>query len=98
VLLRELHACVAVWFGLVLVFFLVSALPWTKFWGDELLAGIEAMTGQTSPAGFSPGGASVSRLTQAAEPIERAVAAARSAACMGRWMCGSHHGSTRQYA
>ncbi|MBS0419608.1 MAG: PepSY domain-containing protein [Proteobacteria bacterium] len=77
VLLRDLHSCVAVWFSAVFLFFLISALPWTAFWGNTLLQAIETNTGQSSPAGFSPGGASVAQFSNASLPIEQAVAAAR---------------------
>lgn len=77
VLLRDLHSCVAVWFSLVFLFFLVSALPWTAFWGNTVLRFIESNTGQSSPAGFSPGGASIARFSSASLPIEQAVTAAR---------------------
>jgi uncharacterized iron-regulated membrane protein len=83
VLLRDLHACVAAWFAIVFLFFLISALPWTAFWGGKLLTAIESNTGQSSPAGFSPGGASVSQLTSALQPLEQAVSAARAAGVHG---------------
>jgi len=83
VLLRDLHACVAVWFAIVFAFFLISALPWTAFWGNTLLATVESSIGQSSPAGFSPGGASVAQFTQALQPVERAVASARAAGVRG---------------
>jgi uncharacterized iron-regulated membrane protein len=83
VLLRDLHACVAVWFAIVFLFFLISALPWTAFWGGKLLTAIESRTGQSSPAGFSPGGASVSQLTAALQPLEQAVSAARATGVHG---------------
>jgi uncharacterized iron-regulated membrane protein len=83
VLLRDLHACVAAWFSLVFLFFLISALPWTAFWGNTLLAGIEERTGQASPAGFSPGGATVSQLRSAAQPIEQVVSTARATGVHG---------------
>jgi uncharacterized iron-regulated membrane protein len=83
VLLRDLHSCVAVWFSIVFIFFLISALPWTAFWGGKLLAAIESSTGQSSPAGFSPGGASVEQFAQALQPVERAVSAARSTGVHG---------------
>jgi uncharacterized iron-regulated membrane protein len=83
VLLRDLHACVAVWFAIVFLFFLISALPWTAFWGGKLLAAIESNTGQSSPVGFSPGGASVSKLTEALQPLEQAVSAARAGGVRG---------------
>jgi len=83
VLLRDLHSCVAAWFSVVFLFFLVSALPWTAFWGGKVLSTIEASTGQKSPAGFSPGGASVAQFANASLPIEQAVAAARRAGIRG---------------
>jgi uncharacterized iron-regulated membrane protein len=83
VLLRDLHSCVAVWFAIAFVFFLISALPWTAFWGGTLLRTLESSTGQSSPAGFSPGGASVSRMAEALQPVEQAVLAARAAGARG---------------
>jgi len=77
VLLRDLHSCVAVWFSVVFLFFLISALPWTAFWGNTVLRTIESNTGQSSPTGFSPGGASIGQFSNASLPIEQAVAAAR---------------------
>jgi uncharacterized iron-regulated membrane protein len=70
ILLRDLHACVAVLFSTVFLFFLISALPWTAFWGLELLPRLESALGQVSPAGFSPGGASVTQLNRAALDLE----------------------------
>jgi uncharacterized iron-regulated membrane protein len=32
--LRDLHAITGVWLSLFALFFLISALPWTKFWGE----------------------------------------------------------------
>lgn len=83
VLLRDLHSCVAVWFSVVFLFFLISALPWTAFWGGKLLNTIESNIGQKSPAGFSPGGASVEQVADASVPIEQAGAAARRASVRG---------------
>jgi uncharacterized iron-regulated membrane protein len=83
VLLRDLHSCVAAWFSVVFLFFLVSALPWTAFWGGKVLSTIESNIGQKSPAGFSPGGASVAQFAKASLPIEQAVAAARQAGVHG---------------
>ncbi len=83
VLLRDLHSCVAVWFAVVFVFFLISALPWTAFWGGKVLAAVQSSIGQSSPTGFSPGGASVQQFEQALQPVERAVSAARAAGVHG---------------
>jgi uncharacterized iron-regulated membrane protein len=53
---RDLHACVAVWSSLVIVLFLLTALPWTSFWGSTLLKPLQRSLGQQSPsaAGFAP--------------------------------------------
>lgn len=53
---RDLHACVAVWFSLLIVLFLFTALPWTSFWGTKVLQPLERITGQGAPsaAGFAP--------------------------------------------
>jgi uncharacterized iron-regulated membrane protein len=82
-LLRDLHSCVAVWFCVVFLFFLISALPWTAFWGNTLLQAVESNTGQSSPAGFSPGGAPFAQFSSASLPIEQAVKAARRAGVHG---------------
>jgi uncharacterized iron-regulated membrane protein len=83
VLVRDLHSCVAVWFSIVFLFFLVSAMPWTALWGEKILSSIEAATGQSSPAGFSPGGASVAQFSQALRPIDEAVSTARARGVSG---------------
>ena len=83
VLLRDLHSCVAAWFSVVFLFFLISALPWTAFWGGKFLSTIESNIGQKSPAGFSPGGASVAQFANASLPIEQAVTDARQAGVHG---------------
>lgn len=56
VLWRDLHACVAVWFSLLIVGFLLTALPWTSFWGGSVLRPIQHALHQQSPeaSGFAP--------------------------------------------
>lgn len=53
---RDLHACVAVWFSLLIVLFLFTALPWTSFWGGRVLAPVQQALDQQGPraAGFAP--------------------------------------------
>lgn len=53
---RDLHACVAVWFSLLIVLFLFTALPWTSFWGGQVLGRVQAALEQQAPpaAGFAP--------------------------------------------
>ncbi len=47
---RDLHACVAVWFSLLIVLFLFTALPWTSFWGTRVLQPLQRMLEQGAPA------------------------------------------------
>ncbi|MGD9599010.1 MAG: PepSY-associated TM helix domain-containing protein [Steroidobacteraceae bacterium] len=49
---RDLHATVGVYFSVILLLFLFSALPWTTFWGNQVLGPIEKVTHQESPLGF----------------------------------------------
>ncbi|HWK51285.1 MAG TPA: PepSY domain-containing protein, partial [Steroidobacter sp.] len=49
---RDLHATLGVYFALILLAFLFSALPWTTFWGQQVLGPIERATNQSSPRGF----------------------------------------------
>ena len=53
---RDLHACVAVWFSLLIVLFLCTAMPWTSFWGGNVLQPLQRLLGQEAPrsAGFAP--------------------------------------------
>ncbi|KPN20487.1 hypothetical protein AO715_11570 [Xanthomonas sp. Mitacek01] len=53
---RDLHACVAVWFSLLIVGFLCTAMPWTSFWGGNVLQPLQHALDQQAPraAGFAP--------------------------------------------
>lgn len=53
---RDLHACVAVCFSSLIVLFLLTALPWTSFWGGWVLQPVQGLLGQQTPAaaGFAP--------------------------------------------
>jgi uncharacterized iron-regulated membrane protein len=82
ILLRDLHACVAVLFSAVFLFFLISALPWTAFWGEQVLPRVQMALGQESPAG-SPGGASVTQIAAASTSLDEAVATARARGVKG---------------
>ncbi|MBN9569172.1 MAG: PepSY domain-containing protein [Alphaproteobacteria bacterium] len=83
VVVKDLHASVAVLFSLALLFFLISALPWTSFWGGQILSRIQAATGQTSPAGFSNGGASAAEMLAHGQALDEAVAQARARGVKG---------------
>jgi uncharacterized iron-regulated membrane protein len=75
---RDLHAIVAVLFSAVFLFFLISALPWTAFWGGEVLSRVQTALDQKGTAGFSPGGASARQMEAAGTPIDDLVAEARA--------------------
>lgn len=83
ILMRDLHATVAVLFSLVFLFFLVSALPWTAFWGGQILSRVQSELGQKSPAGFSPGGASIGQITAALPSLDELAAQARARGVAG---------------
>ncbi len=85
---RDLHATAGVWFALIVLTFLLTALPWTAFWGDGLLGTVQARTGQYSPAAvFFSGGHHVHESGTAPierAPLDRFVSAARDAGAIGR--------------
>ncbi|MET0658017.1 MAG: PepSY domain-containing protein [Steroidobacteraceae bacterium] len=54
---RDLHATVGMYFAVIVLAFLFSALPWTTFWGEKVLGPIERATNQSSPVGFFFAGA-----------------------------------------
>jgi len=78
VMLKELHSCVAVWFSLVFLFFLVSALPWTHFWGQVLLPKVQTALNQDSPAGFAVGMTSPDRMKAALPALDAIVFEAKA--------------------
>jgi uncharacterized iron-regulated membrane protein len=77
ILMRDFHATVAVLFSAIFLFFLISALPWTAFWGGEVLSRVQTALGQKSTAGFSPGGASTKQMSSVLKPLDELVAEAR---------------------
>jgi uncharacterized iron-regulated membrane protein len=83
ILLRDLHSSVAVVFSGIFLFFLVSALPWTSFWGGQILPRVESLTGQISPAGFSAGGAPASQFAYSLPSLDQAVRDTRSRGVRG---------------
>jgi uncharacterized iron-regulated membrane protein len=95
---RDLHATVGVYFALIFLAFLVSALPWTTLWGGEILAAIQAATNQQSPTAFffaggadhhhatTPGGSGHDHAhhgTTHAQTLDELVAKARAAGARG---------------
>jgi len=82
-LVRDLHAIVAVTFSGVFLFFLISALPWTAFWGGQVLSRIQHALNQESPAGFSIGGGTAVQMTAAGSSIDAVAQAARDRGVTG---------------
>ncbi len=80
---RDLHACVAAWFSLLILGFLLTAMPWTAFWGGQILAPLQHSLDQENPAGFSPGGASLGSAVLAGRALDRIVADARHDGVVG---------------
>jgi uncharacterized iron-regulated membrane protein len=84
---RDLHATVGIWFALVLLAFLVSALPWTTLWGGKVLGAVQRVAHQESPTGFFFAGGSdqhhaVAPATVAPDHSNALVIAARDHAAM----------------
>ena len=82
-LLRDLHAIVAVTFVGVFLFFLISALPWTSFWGGQVLSRVQDLLDQRSPAGFSIGGASAVQMAEFGSSIDAVARTARERGVAG---------------
>lgn len=83
---RDLHAVVGVYIALVALAFLFTALPWTTFWGGEVLGRVQRATGQESPNGFyfAPGrGATQVPDGVRALGLDELVAVARAAGARG---------------
>ena len=85
---RDLHACVAVWFSLVIVAFLFTALPWTSFWGDAVLKPVQRALSQQAPApaGFAPVFASAPPGLQGAPSLQAMLVDARARSLSGDLM------------
>jgi uncharacterized iron-regulated membrane protein len=66
---RDLHSVVGVYFAVIVLLFLFTALPWTSFWGEKLLRPIQQATGQVAPtAAFFGGGHHGSHAAHAPPP------------------------------
>lgn len=78
VFVRDLHAGVAVLFCLVILAFLLTALPWTKFWGERVLRPVQNALHQPSP--FASAGRARSTPLAGVAPagLDEAVALARA--------------------
>ncbi len=46
---RDLHAVTGFYFAAVLLLYLITGLPWTAFWGGQILTTIQDATGQSFP-------------------------------------------------
>jgi len=88
---RDLHATVGMYFALIVLAFLFSALPWTAFWGGNVLQPIQRATNQGSPLGFffagghhgNHAGHASASLPEGALSLDEVVAKARAAGARG---------------
>jgi uncharacterized iron-regulated membrane protein len=58
-------------------------MPWTEFWGGQILRPVQQQLGQQNPAGFSPGGASLGSMVLAGRALDRVVTEARQSDVVG---------------
>lgn len=81
---RDLHGSVAVLFSIIILAFLFTALPWTHFWGGQVLRPVQQALGQPSPFADTLRAKSTP-LPANAQPmsLDAAVDAARSAGMVG---------------
>lgn len=82
-LIVDLHSSVAVLFSVIVLVFLVTALPWTKFWGDQLLKPVQDSIGQASPFGATSRAKSAVLDGVTPMNIDEAVRLARAAGARG---------------
>lgn len=82
-LMLDLHASVAVLFSVIVMVFLFTALPWTHFWGNQVLKPVQNALGQASP--FARSGSARSTPLAQVEPmsLDEAVRIARAAGLVG---------------
>ncbi|MGQ0503329.1 MAG: PepSY-associated TM helix domain-containing protein [Panacagrimonas sp.] len=83
VLVRDLHGSVAVVFSAIILVFLVSALPWTKFWGGQVLQPVQNAIGQASPFAATLQARSTPLPGVTPMGLDEAVRAARAAGLAG---------------
>ncbi|MCC2658354.1 MAG: hypothetical protein K0Q76_3462 [Panacagrimonas sp.] len=83
VFMRDLHAGVAVLFSLVILAFLVTALPWTKFWGEQVLRPVQNALDQPSPFSRAARARSVPLPGVTPAGLDEAVALARAQGVTG---------------
>lgn len=82
-LIIDLHASVAALFSIIVLVFLLTALPWTAFWGEQVLKPIQNAAGQPSPFGAASHARSSVREGVTPMSLDEAVQAARAAGLRG---------------
>lgn len=78
---RDLHSVAGVWCSGVFIVFLLTALPWTAFWGDQILRPLQKLSGQTAPAALGFGQLAMTSVPSADGTqisLDQAVAIARA--------------------
>lgn len=83
VLVRDLHASVAMVISLVVLVFLFTALPWTSFWGERVLRPIQGALDQPSPFALAARARSLPLPGVAPAGLDEAVALARAQGVTG---------------
>jgi len=84
VLWRDLHACVAVWISLLTLAFLLTALPWTEFWGKQVLRPMQVALNQSGPGFGARGLASTPQEAALPLTLDQAVALGRAQGLSGQ--------------
>lgn len=83
---RDLHSVVGVWFSGIFIAFLLTALPWTAFWGDQILRPLQRASGQTAPAALGFGAMPLKSIDDGSGrqiSLDQAVALARAEGLSG---------------
>ncbi len=83
---RDLHSVVGVYFAGIFIAFLLTALPWTAFWGEQILRPVQRATGQTAPAALGFGQMALKSIDDGSGrqiSLDQAVAIARAEGLAG---------------
>ena len=80
---RDVHSVIGMYFSIIVLVFLITALPWTDVWGNQILKPIQRALGQNAPAALGFGGGAHSEHAAAAGvsllSLDQIIDSARSA-------------------
>ena len=91
---RDLHACVAAWFSILILCFLLTALPWTAFWGGQISAQYSAVWISRTPPDSAP---AARRWVPSFSPVARSTGSLPrrdGTVSLGRWRSDSAQNRT----